>query len=290
VSIDSNDIYAIGVPFIVLMILAEVSFSGWRNRNFYQRDDFFGTLGLLAGNITIAGLTKGAVLALSFYLYQFRLFELSTSLPLWSQWLLTFLAIDLVFYCYHRLSHRVRVLWAVHMNHHCSQQMNFSVSFRQAWFGPISKIPFFAVLPLIGFDPSITVVVGVISTLWGVLGHTRWIGNLGPVVEFIFNTPSAHRVHHGSNPEYIDKNFGNLLMIWDRMFGTYAKEEAAVVFGLVSNIETNNPFVLTFYVWKNIFRDIQNSASFKNIWLSMFGPPEWQLALPVTESRNEKNA
>ena len=199
VSIDSNDIYAIGVPFIVLMILAEVSFSGWRNRNFYQRDDFFGTLGLLAGNITIAGLTKGAVLALSFYLYQFRLFELSTSLPLWSQWLLTFLAIDLVFYCYHRLSHRVRVLWAVHMNHHCSQQMNFSVSFRQAWFGPISKIPFFAVLPLIGFDPSITVVVGVISTLWGVLGHTRWIGNLGPVVEFIFNTPSAHRVHHGSN-------------------------------------------------------------------------------------------
>jgi sterol desaturase/sphingolipid hydroxylase (fatty acid hydroxylase superfamily) len=167
---------------------------------------------------------KGLILALHFYLYQYKIFELSGMLPLWLFWILTFVVIDLVFYIYHRMSHRIRFLWAIHLSHHSSEEMNFAVSFRQAWFGPISKIPFFMVLPLLGFDPTIIAAAGVISTLWGIVGHTQIIGKLG-FIEWVFNTPSHHRVHHGSNKQYIDKNYGNLLIIWDRMFGTFEPEE-----------------------------------------------------------------
>ncbi|MBL1235325.1 MAG: sterol desaturase family protein [Rhodobiaceae bacterium] len=280
----SADIYAVGVPIIVVLILAEVGFSAWRRLSYYQLADFGGTLGLLTGNILISGVSKGAVLGLSFYLYQFRLLDIAETLPLWLQWFVAFFAIDFTFYCYHRASHRVRALWAVHMNHHCSEEMNFSVAFRQAWFGPISKVPFFIALPLIGFDPSITVVVGVIATLWGVVGHTRCVGKLPAVFEFIFNTPSAHRVHHGSNPAYIDKNYGNLFMLWDRLFGTYAEEQEEVVYGLVNNVKTNNPITLTFYVWREIIADMSASSSVRELWLSLFGPPEWQPTSEKTKS------
>jgi len=280
----SAEIYAVGVPIIVVLILAEVCFSAWRRLSYYQLADFGGTLGLLTGNILISGASKGAILGLSFYLYQFRLLDIAGTLPLWLQWFVAFFAIDFIFYCYHRASHRVRALWAVHMNHHCSEEMNFSVAFRQAWFGPISKVPFFIALPLIGFDPSITVVVGVIATLWGVVGHTRCVGKLPAVFEFIFNTPSAHRVHHGSNPAYIDKNYGNLFMLWDRLFGTYAEEQEEVVYGLVNNVKTNNPITLTFYVWREIIADMAASRSLRELWLSLFGPPEWQPTSGKTKS------
>jgi sterol desaturase/sphingolipid hydroxylase (fatty acid hydroxylase superfamily) len=274
-AVTSGTIYAVGVPIILLMIACEAVVSSWKHYNFYERGDTLGTLGLLAGNIVMAGLTKGAVLVFSLYLYKFRLWDLNALLPAWALWVLTFLAIDLVFYWYHRCSHRVRMLWAIHMNHHCSEEMNFFVAFRQAWFGPVSKIPFFAVLPLLGFDPTITVVAGVAATLWGVVGHTRWINTLGPL-EWVLNTPSHHRVHHGSNPEYIDKNYGNLLIIWDRMFGTFAQERAPVVFGLVNNVNTQNPFKITFMVWLAMWRDVRSAASASDALNHVFGPPEWQ--------------
>ena len=110
---------------------------------------------------------KGSIVGFHFFLYQFRIVDLVTILPNWVLWILTFVLIDLVFYIYHRLSHRVRFLWAIHMSHHSSEEMNFAVSFRQAWFGPISKVPFFMVLPILGLDPLMIAVAGVISTLWG---------------------------------------------------------------------------------------------------------------------------
>ena len=182
--------------------------------------------------------------------------------------------IDFVFYWYHRSAHRVRFLWAIHMNHHSSVEMNFSVALRQAWFGPISKVPFYVIMPLVGFDPSITLVVGLISRLWGVLGHTQWIDKLG-WMDSVFNTPSTHRVHHGTNPEYIDSNYGNLFIMWDRLFGTYAKEDAQVIFGLVNNVETNNPVKITFHTWSAIFSDVKGARSFAEVGGYIFGPPDW---------------
>ena len=121
---------------------------------------------------------KGITLALHFYLFQFKLFNLSALMPVLALWILTFVMIDLVFYFYHRISHRVNFLWAIHMSHHSSEEMNFAVSMWQAWLGPVSKIPFFIVLPILGLDPTIIAVAGVISTLWGVVGHTQIVAGL----------------------------------------------------------------------------------------------------------------
>ena len=273
-SITSTDVYVVGVPIIIGLICLEILFSIYKNRVLYTLDDTVGTLGLLAGNIVVSLMIQGLTLGLYFYLYQLRLLTINEIFPPWIVWILTFLLIDLIFYWYHRASHRVRFLWAIHMNHHSSTEMNFSVALRQAWFGPISKTPFFAVMPLIGFDPSITIVAAVCARLWGVMGHTQWIEKLG-WMDRIFNTPSTHRVHHGSNPEYIDSNYGNLLIVWDRMFGTYAKEEAPVIFGLVKNVETNNPIKITFYSWSAIIGDIKKAQSLNDVLGYIFGAPDW---------------
>ena len=229
-------------------------------------------MGLLTGNMLMSFAVKGGILAFHFFLYDFRVLDLAGILPLWAMWVFTFIFIDLIFYIYHRLSHRVRFLWAVHMSHHSSEEMNFAVSFRQAWFGPISKVPFFMIMPIMGFDPTIIAVAGVVSTLWGIVGHTQIVGKLGPL-EYVFNTPSHHRVHHGSNPQYIDKNYGNLLIIWDKMFGSFEPEKKPVVFGLVNNVNTFNPIKITFMGWMAMLKDMRNSLSYKESLKIFFGPP-----------------
>ena len=267
-----NQVYAIGAPIVLAMIFAEILISSWQNKNYYKVNDSICTVGLLAGNIAMAFAIKGFALGLHFYLYQFRLIDLASLMPTWAMWVMTFILIDFVFYIYHRMSHRVRFLWAIHMSHHSSEEMNFAVSFRQAWFGPVSKIPFFIVLPLLGLDPTIIAVAGVISTLWGIVGHTQIFGKLGPL-EWIFNTPSHHRVHHGSNEQYIDKNYGNLFIIWDRIFGTFEEEKEPVIYGLVSNVNTFNPVKITFMAWSSIMKDIKMGNNLTQNLYSIFGPP-----------------
>ena len=278
-----SEVYAIGIPIVLAMIFVEILISNWQQKNYYKTQDTLCTIGLLAGNIIVAFSIKGLILALHFYLYQYKIFELSGMLPLWLFWILTFVVIDLVFYIYHRMSHRIRFLWAIHLSHHSSEEMNFAVSFRQAWFGPISKIPFFMVLPLLGFDPTIIAAAGVMSTLWGIVGHTQIVGRLG-FVEWIFNTPSHHRVHHGSNEQYIDKNYGNLLIIWDRMFGTFEPEKEKVKFGLVNNVNTFNPTKITFMAWSSMIEDINNKQSLGEVLRIIFGPPNTHKKIKVRTS------
>ena len=269
------DIYYYGVPLVIALIAGESIYSYIFKKGYYKKEDTLASIGLLAGNVAVSLLTKGLILLLYIYFYQFRLFTINDLLPVWAVWALTFVVIDFVYYWYHRCSHRVRFLWAVHMNHHSSEEMNYVVSLRQAWFGPISKIPFFMFMPLVGFDPLITLVAGVASTLWGVLGHTQWINRLGPL-EYIFVTPSSHRVHHGSNECYLDKNYGNFLIVWDRMFGTFAEEKEKVKYGIRENVKTFNPLKITFRVWFQISDDFTKSKTLKNKFLSIFGRPEWK--------------
>ena len=272
-SIEINSIYLVALPIILGLILIETLISNILNLNVYKKADTFATIGLLTGNIIVSFLIKGTTLAFHIFLYQFKIFEVSAFAPLWFQWLITFVLIDFVFYFYHRYSHRSRFLWAIHMSHHSSEEMNFAVSFRQAWLGPISKIPFFMILPIVGLDPMMIAVAGVLSTLWGIFGHTQVINKLG-LLEWVFNTPSHHRVHHGSNIQYIDKNYGNLLIIWDRLFGTFEPEIETVKYGLVKNVNTFNPVKITFMGWQEIFSDIKDSNSFKEVLYNFFGPPK----------------
>ena len=270
---DINSIYVVALPIILLMIFVEVIVASAKNISAYKTNDSLGTLGLLTGNILMAVSIKGSTLAFHLFLYEFRVFDLVSLIPIWILWLMTFVLIDFIFYFYHRISHRSRFLWAIHMSHHSSEEMNFAVAYRQAWLGPISKIPFFMILPLIGLDPTMIAVAGVLSTLWGIVGHTQIINKLGPF-EWIFNTPSHHRVHHGSNAQYIDRNYGNLLIIWDRFFGTFEPENEPVKYGLVKNVNTFNPIKITFMGWQEIYQDIKNSKSSKEALGHFFGPPK----------------
>ena len=263
---------SIGMPIAFLMILLEAGISTWQKKNSYTKKDTLCTIGLLAGNMAAVFMTKGTTLAFHIFLYQFRVFDLAAYIPIWAMWLLSFILIDLVFYFYHRMSHRISFLWAIHMSHHSSQEMNFAVSFRQAWFGPISKVPFFMVLPLLGFDPIIIAVAGALSTLWGIVGHTQMIKSLGPL-ELILNTPSHHRVHHGANSQYIDKNYGNLLIIWDKFFGTFEPEKEKVKYGLVNNVNTYNPIKITFMAWQDILKKMRHSDNTAQALKYLFGPP-----------------
>ncbi len=268
-------VYTYAVPIILALILGEAIYSNIKGLNFYKTNDTLGSYGLLAGNVVVSLLTKGSFLLFNIYLYQFRLFTINDLMHVFFVVLLTFAAIDFIYYWFHRCSHRIKFLWAMHMNHHSSEEMNFVVSLRQAWFAPFAKVIFFMPLPLIGFDPLITVVVGIASTFWGVVGHTQWINKLGPL-EYIFVTPSHHRVHHGSNDQYIDKNFGNLLIIWDKFFGTFEPEDEKVIYGIKENVKTFNPFKITFMLWIKMYEESKSAVGFKEKFLSFFGTLEWK--------------
>ena len=268
-------VYTYAVPIIIALILGEAIYSNIKGLNFYKTNDTLGSYGLLAGNVVVSLLTKGSFLLFNIYLYQFRLFTINDLMHVFFVVALTFAAIDFIYYWFHRCSHRIKFLWAMHMNHHSSEEMNFVVSLRQAWFAPFAKVIFFMPLPLIGFDPLITVVVGIASTFWGVIGHTQWINKLGPL-EYIFVTPSHHRVHHGSNDQYIDKNFGNLLIIWDKFFGTFEPEGEKVVYGITDNVKTFNPIKITFMLWIKMYKDSKSAVGLKEKFLSFFGTLEWK--------------
>ena len=273
--ISDYTIYAIGAPIILSLIVIEVIISNLRKLDYYNLSDSLGSLGLIIGNILINIMTKGLIIVFYLYLYQFKFFDLSSLGSIWLEALLTLFAIDFIYYWFHRTSHHVRFFWAIHMNHHSSEEMNFLVSLRQAWFNPLFRVPFFLILPLLGFNPFLTLAVGAASTIWAVIQHTKMIGKLGPL-EKIFVTPSSHRVHHGINENYMDKNFGNLFIIWDRIFGTYQAEEERVIFGLKRNIKSSNPFKITTFTWHEIFKDFSNSIHIKDKLKSIFGAPEWK--------------
>ena len=266
-------VYAIGAPIVIALILIEGLISSSKKLGYYKHGDSMGTIGLIAGNVIVNLLTKTSILGFYLFLYQFRLFDISTE-SLWIQIILTLIVIDFVYYWFHRTSHRVRFFWGIHMNHHSSEEMNFLVSLRQAWFNPLFRLPFFFILPLIGFDPLLTFVVGAASTLWAVIQHTQTIGKLGPL-EWFMVTPSAHRVHHGVNVEYLNKNFGNLFIVWDRIFGTYAEEKEEVIFGLTNNVKTFNPFRITAFSWIQFVNDFKASNNLSDKFMSFFGSPEW---------------
>jgi sterol desaturase/sphingolipid hydroxylase (fatty acid hydroxylase superfamily) len=161
---------------------------------------------------------------------------------------------DLCFYGFHRASHRVRILWASHVTHHSSRAFNLSVAFRQTWL-PFTGVIFWLPLPLLGFDPLMIMTVQVISLFYQELLHTQLAPGLGPI-EWIFNTPRHHAIHHGSNAAYLDKNYGGVLILWDRMFGTFAKKTEPIRFGLTRELRSHNPIVIAGHEWWAMLRDI----------------------------------
>lgn len=190
-------------------------------------------------------------------------------------WVLAFFAADLTYYWMHRIEHEQRILWALHSVHHSSKDYNLSVSFRLSILEGLIEWVFLIPMILIGFSPFQAIVGLILVAQFQTWIHTERIGKLG-WLDKIFNTPSVHRVHHGSNKKYLDKNYGGFLIIWDRIFGTYQKEEEKVIYGLTKDINTNNPLLINFVEFRSILKDLKKCKSWKDRCKILFGNLSWR--------------
>ncbi|WP_186177263.1 sterol desaturase family protein [Burkholderia gladioli] len=198
----------------------------------------------------------------------------------WLSFAVLFIAQDLLYYVFHRASHRVRWLWAAHVVHHSSERLNFSTAFRQSLMYPIAGMwLFWLPLAFLGFPPQQIVGIVLINLAFQFFVHTQAIPKLGWLETFL-NTPSIHRSHHARNPRYIDRNYAGVLVIWDRLFGSYVEEDPRdpPVYGIVEPLNSNNPLVATFHEWRSMAADAIRVDGPCNKWRAIFGPPEWASA------------
>ena len=196
----------------------------------------------------------------------------------WYTWVIALAGVDMLFYFYHRVAHRVRIVWATHQAHHSSRYFNFATALRQKWNNS-GELLFWAPLPLLGVPPWMVFTCFSISLIYQFWIHTERIDRLPRPVEFIFNTPSHHRVHHGMDPEYLDRNYGGILIIWDRLFGTFRPETFRPHYGLTKPIDTFNIWTLETHEYVAIARDVRSAPRWRDKLGYVFGPPGWEPAV-----------
>ena len=262
------------VPGFVTLVLIEMLWARAKAPLAYEPRDTLISLAMGLGS-TVSGLiTAGAVGALYYWLYQYRLFEIGWD---WWVWILCFILDDKAYYWFHRFAHRVRWMWASHVNHHSSQHYNLSTALRQTWTGTIA-LGFLFRLPLllIGFHPAMIFFCAGLNLIYQFWFHTEAIDKCPRWFEAVMNTPSHHRVHHATNPLYLDRNYAGVFIIWDRMFGTFQPEIEGerIHYGIVKQLGTFNLLWVSFHEWIGIARDVWNAP-----WGSKFGyvwrPPGW---------------
>lgn len=262
------------VPVFVLLILIEMI---WAKRNApekYEPRDTLTSLAFGVGSTVAGALTAGLVVALFYSAYQYRLFDIGW---MWWAWIVCFVVDDLAYYLFHCSAHRVRWFWASHVNHHSSQHYNLSTALRQSWTGFLA-LGFIFRLPLvlIGFDPAMVFFCGAINLIYQFWIHTEAIGKLPRWFEYVMNTPSHHRVHHATNPRYLDSNYAGTFIIWDRMFGTFVEEvdEEPIRYGIVRQLGSFNLLWSLFHEWVGIARDLW-SAPWRHKLGYLWNPPGW---------------
>jgi sterol desaturase/sphingolipid hydroxylase (fatty acid hydroxylase superfamily) len=207
-------------------------------------------------------------------LYQYRIFNLDDQA--WWYWILLFFADDFSYYWFHRTAHNVNWFWASHVVHHSSQHYNLAAALRQTWTGNLTgSFLFWAWLPLMGYHPVWILFMQQISLIYQFWIHTEVVYRLPKPLEAFLNTPSHHRVHHGSDLKYLDKNHGGILIIWDRLFGTFQPEEERPTYGLTKNIGSFNPFAVAFKTWSELVAAARRSGSFRNAINYFIKPPGW---------------
>ncbi len=262
------------IPFFVLLVCIEAWLSYKEQKKLYETKDTFSSLALGIGNVITGLISKAIVFGLFMLAYRFRLFTLNATH--WWVWVLAFFADDFSYYWFHRASHHIGWFWASHVVHHSSQRYNLAAALRQTWTGNITgAFVFWLWMPLVGFHPVVVLTMQSISLIYQFWIHTELIDKLPAPIEFIFNTPSHHRVHHGVDLKYLDKNHAGILIIWDRMFGTFKKEEQRPVYGLTTNIGSFNPVIVALKTWGILFKKASRSGSFKNAINYFIRPPGW---------------
>ena len=246
------DPYLLAIPaFIALMILEALVVAGKAVRGYEARDTAT-SLTMGVGNLVVSFSIKAVTFGLFAGLYAWRVVDWNPYTV--AGWCAAIVAYDFLYYWFHRAHHEVRFLWAAHVNHHSSTYYNLSTALRQSWTTPFTGLLFYWPLPLLGFPPEMILAVSAIDTLYQFWIHTEAIDRVGPL-EWVLNTPSHHRVHHGTNVEYLDRNHAGIFIVWDRLFGTFEPERAPVDYGLTTNIGTFNPVRVAFHEWAAMIVD-----------------------------------
>jgi sterol desaturase/sphingolipid hydroxylase (fatty acid hydroxylase superfamily) len=269
----------ISAPVYMIMMGIELFLSNARTRASYSKKDTLENiyLNLLNGGIDLAF----RIVYVGFILTFFYNHRITPGIPNpWLYWATLVIFEDFMYYWLHRVDHHVRVFWATHVTHHSSEKFNFTVGIRSSVMEPLYRFFYFIPLALCGFQPLDIAFIYAVTQTWGILVHTERINKMG-WLEYILVTPSHHRVHHGSNPKYLDKNLGMFLIIWDKMFGTFQPELPAEVYqpikyGLTKQIEKVTPVTIVFHEWDSIRKDLKKKGtSPKDKWNYLFGPPGW---------------
>lgn len=275
------------IPYFVLLMTVEFLAHrrhGDAPRGAYEPMDIAVSLSMGVGKLGMIALCAGYTAIAFAWVYEHRLFTLSPTI--WWTWLLLFVADDFVYYVYHRAAHRVRCLWAEHVNHHSSQRYNLGTALRQSLIGPAYVFVYWLPLAWLGFHPLAIVVQMAVSLLYQYWIHTERIRKLPVWFEAIFNTPSHHRVHHGSNGIYLDRNYAGILIIWDRLFGTFQPEldDVPIRYGLVHNLDSYFLPKVISHEWLLIVRRVAAASTWRERLGWIFGPPEWSPQGPLWPS------
>ena len=268
-------IYAI--PVFFLLIGVELLITRMKKLSHYRFNDAVTNLSLGIGS-TVTGVFLKTLTVLV-YIKLYEVSPMNGKIPnVWWVYVLLFFGSDFFYYWFHRLAHEISVMWGSHAVHHQSEEYNLTVALRQAWYQGAFSFVFYLPLALLGFRPEMFFIVSQVITLYQFWIHTRLIHKMPAPFEYVFNTPSHHRVHHGVNPQYIDKNHAGTLIIWDRMFGTFEPEQEEVVYGITKQSKSWNPIWVNFEYWVDLGRDLVHVNKLRNAVLMLVKMPGWKPA------------
>ncbi len=265
----------ISVPVYTVTILAEILASVYLKRELYTTKDTLNNFLMTSLNILLDTAMRGAFLLLMSWSFPNRFISWNEHGVLY--WVAAIVLTDLVYWFVHWMSHMVRFFWAVHTVHHSSEKYNITVGFRSSVFEPLYRFLFFIPLGFIGFEAADIVLAFSIQQLYGSIIHTELIQRI-PVWDWIFVSPSHHAVHHASNPRYLDKNMGMILIVWDKIFGTFEPEDEKydkIKYGLTTNLNTYNPGNILFNEWRQMWHDVKSAPGIREKFMYVFGPPGW---------------
>ncbi|NVJ85570.1 MAG: sterol desaturase family protein [Algoriphagus sp.] len=276
----------VGTVLLIILIFLEFVFAWRKKLGEDLLKDMMANFSVALMILPVGLIMKGIAFGLYSLVYNFSFFKPELSIGMW---VFGFIACDFIMYLCHLLGHKSRFFWAAHVTHHSSLHFNFSVGIRVNLFHALYRFLFWTPLCLIGIPPLIILLHESVSYLWSVMIHTERVKKLG-WLDYIFNTPSNHRVHHGSNPQYLDKNLGGILIVFDHIFGTYLPETEKPIYGITDNIYSHNPLDILLHEYKSIFNQLPKIPSWKGRLQYLFlapGSEKWKNQLnPSPELSN----
>lgn len=265
-------------PLYTVLIVGEILLSNFQHRHFYTVKDTITNLYLMILNGGLDLISRGITWGILAWVFQYHFIEIQSPIL---YWFLLFIAEDFVYYVLHVVDHYTRFFWSAHVTHHSSEQFNLTVGFRSSVFQPLYRFIYFIPLSLLGFKVADMAVMYSITQIYGILVHTSYVPKLRKMplrlLEYVFVTPSQHRVHHASNTEYLDKNMGMCLSIWDRMFGTFQEEidDLPIKYGLTYPLENRNAVNIVFHSWIDLWKDLMKPSSLITKFKLLMMPPGW---------------